>query len=362
MAVRPREGVLDLFYLYYWFLGMDLRKLASGSQVPQLNKKDLAPLIIPLPTFSEQRRIVEALETHLSHLDAAQASLDRLHIKLDRAKRLVTDSTSGYRMGGASDGAPLPPSSLALDGQLPVLPKGWSWLRLHQIAEVVGGVTKDSKKQHDPSYPEVPYLRVANVQRGQLVLDQVSLIRVPQKKIEQLRLIPGDVLMNEGGDRDKLGRGWVWGGEMECVIHQNHVFRARLKDGVLHPKLLSWWANSMGKWFEVNGKQTTNLASISLKKIKELPVPVPPTELQEEIVKRVEEQLLLVGKVEQEVRLATRKAAVLRRNLLRKAFSGRLFNNVSDPVQVSQNPAGEGMGTPLGVPVGNTSLQQELAL
>ena len=171
-------------------------------------------------------------------------------------------------------------------------PDSWAWTTLGEIADVVGGVTKDAKKQSDPNLPLVPYLRVANVQRGRLDLTTVTEIRVPEATAERLQLLPGDVLLNEGGDRDKLGRGWVWNGEVPNCIHQNHVFRARVIDGVLDPRLLAWFANECAQaWFETNGKQTTNLASISLSRIKELPLPIPPLAEQQRIVTILNDRL-----------------------------------------------------------------------
>ncbi|MFG1966089.1 restriction endonuclease subunit S [Nonomuraea sp. NPDC049028] len=171
-------------------------------------------------------------------------------------------------------------------------PDSWAWTTLGDIADVVGGVTKDAKKQSDPNLPLVPYLRVANVQRGRLDLTTVTEIRVPEATAERLQLLPGDVLLNEGGDRDKLGRGWVWDGEIPNCIHQNHVFRARVIDGILDPRLLAWFANECAQtWFETNGKQTTNLASISLSRIKELPLPIPPLAEQQRIVTILNDRL-----------------------------------------------------------------------
>ena len=117
------------------------------------------------------------------------------------------------------------------------IPASWAWTTLGEIAEVVGGVTKDTKKQSDPALPEMPYLRVANVQRGYLDLREITKIRVPESTLAKLRLLPGDVLLNEGGDRDKLGRGWVWDGQIPNCIHQNHVFRARLPEETASPQI-----------------------------------------------------------------------------------------------------------------------------
>ena len=217
------------------------------------------------------------------------------------------------------------------DGQLPDLPMGWSWRRLGDIATVAGGVTKDSKRQSDPAFVEVPYLRVANVQRGWLDLGKVTNIRVPSSKAESLRLLSGDVLMNEGGDRDKLARGWVWEGQVQDCIHQNHVFRARVVDGAIEPKLLSWAGNTIGgRWADRNGKQSVNLASISLTKIRKMPVPVPPKAVQPELVKQLEQRLEACDRLTANLREALARSATLRRSLLASAFSGQLTNRSND--------------------------------
>lgn len=168
-------------------------------------------------------------------------------------------------------------------------------------------------------------MRVANVQRGRLDLRVISRIRVPPAKLEQLRLQPGDVLLNEGGDRDKLGRGWVWSGEIADCITQNHVFRARPRLDVIHPKLLSWSANTLGgPWCERNGKQSVNLASISLKRIRLMPVPVPPLDMQQGMVERLERVHEHSARLTAAIDAQLACAAGLRRSLLSAAFSGRL--------------------------------------
>ena len=211
------------------------------------------------------------------------------------------------------------------DGTLPALPRDWRWHRLHELADVVGGVTKDAKKQADATLEEVPYLRVANVQRGRLDLSTVTTIRVPARTVSHLRLQPGDVLLNEGGDRDKLGRGWVWEAQIAECIHQNHVFRARVRDQLIDPYLLSWAANTYGgRWCERNGRQSVNLASISLSKIRMMPVPVPPIGAQAGVIERIREAADAASSIDAEVTSTVRRGALLRRALLSSAFSGRL--------------------------------------
>jgi type I restriction enzyme S subunit len=229
--------------------------------------------------------------------------------------------------------------------QILPIPDGWTWAPLGEIADVVGGVTKDTKKQSDPALPLVPYLRVANVQRGRIDLTSVAEIRVPEATVKRLQLRPGDVLLNEGGDRDKLGRGWVWEGQIPDCIHQNHVFRARIRDEILHPKLLAWFANECAKgWFEDHGRQTTNLASISLSKIKQLPVPIPPTSEQGRMVELLEDHLSRLDSV-----LTTFSATTQRLSRLRQAELNAKFGlNGNDFVALGDLLVGIQAGRSLG--------------
>jgi type I restriction enzyme S subunit len=210
------------------------------------------------------------------------------------------------------------------------LPREWRWSLLEDIAEVVGGVTKGQKFGPDDELVEVPYLRVANVQREHLRLEEILRITTTKQKADALRLLPGDILLNEGGDRDKLGRGWVWGGEIPDCVHQNHVFRARILNG-LPPKFVSFYANSIGQaFFFEKAKQTTNLASISLSKIRQLPVPVPPHDVANEIVAQLEARLSRIDKATADLRSVEAKLARHRASVLAAATSGTLVPTEAD--------------------------------
>lgn len=200
--------------------------------------------------------------------------------------------------------------------------RGWSWATLETIAEVVGGVTKNQRLAQGR---DVPYLRVANVQRGHLDLSVVKTILASEAAIAELRLLPGDILLNEGGDRDKLGRGWVWEGQIPECIHQNHVFRARLRNPWISPKFVSYYTNSVGQsYFLGQGKQTTNLASISLSKIRQLPVAVPPAGEQRRIVDEIEKQFTRLDAAVATLKSVQAKLKRARASVLKAAVEGRL--------------------------------------
>src|SRR5215475_15602728 len=166
------------------------------------------------------------------------------------------------------------------------IPAHWSATRLKFVAEVQGGLTLG---KHYGAVPlvEYPYLRVANVQDGHLDLSDVATVMVPENEAESCLLKAGDVLMNEGGDADKLGRGCIWTGEIAPCLHQNHVFAVR-PNLVRSEWLNAWTSTEVAKaFFESRAKQSTNLASISATNIKELPIPVPPVDEQRAIVAHI---------------------------------------------------------------------------
>lgn len=156
-----------------------------------------------------------------------------------------------------------------------VIPAEWDVRRLGDLARIHTGIAKNTKAVLlDPI--EVRYLRVANVQDGYLDLSEVSTIRIDRSDLRRFSVLPNDVLMNEGGDLDKLGRGALWRGQIQACVHQNHVFVVRCKDGLL-PEFLNAWTSSPAarRYFLLAGRQTTNLASINKTSLGQLPVPVP---------------------------------------------------------------------------------------
>lgn len=157
-------------------------------------------------------------------------------------------------------------------------------------------------------------------------------IVVPERKVAELRLGRGDVLFNEGGDRDKLGRGWIWEGQIDECIHQNHVFRARLTPPGMEPRFVSWYGNTIGaSYFLAGGKQTVNLASLNMSTLKALPVPVPSPEEQAEIVRRVDQLLTVADEIGRRVDAAERKVERTLQAALAKAFRGELIPAGAEP-------------------------------
>ncbi|MBL1120204.1 hypothetical protein JK364_49130 [Streptomyces sp. 110] len=329
--VRVRESVVDPRYLAHLWKSpimrrqIEARARQGGAAIYRINQRDLADVMLPLPGLAEQRRIIGLLEDHLARIDATTI---RTGNALGQADVLSRTMTARVGLGQLSDTDCAPaglPRVGTSDGTLPHLPVHWRWTRLEDVAEVTRGIATLSKQQWNPADVDVPCLRVANVQRGRLDLDDVRTVRLPASKVQAARLQSGDVLLTGGGSRDTLGRGWVWEEQLPQCVHQSHVFRARITGRQLHPELLAWHANGFGRqWCERNATQVTGLASISLGKIRLMPVPVAPAEEQHQLVALVQAHITALETASAAAERALVVAGRLRRNLLERAFTGHL--------------------------------------
>src|SRR5262249_6128537 len=160
------------------------------------------------------RRVVAAIDSYFSRLDDATATLDRVLKNLARYRAAVLKAAVEGRLVptesglAREEGREFEPASVLLErilverrrrwedaelarlnakGQAPTgdlwkekyedpvrpdadvlgaLPNGWCWASLDQIAEIKGGLAKGKRRPGNETLSEVPYLRVANVQRG----------------------------------------------------------------------------------------------------------------------------------------------------------------------------------------------------
>lgn len=160
----------------------------------------------------------------------------------------------------------------------------WEKVTLGDVATIQTGVAKNDG--YSGETVEIPYLRVANVQDGFLDLSEIKKIKIPVEKKNRFLLQKGDVIMTEGGDFDKLGRGTIWDGQIIPCAHQNHLFVVRTDCTKLNPYFLSYLsASSYGRlYFRLSSKQSTNLASINSTQLSLFPILLPSLEEQKRIV------------------------------------------------------------------------------
>ncbi|KAA0593966.1 type I restriction enzyme S subunit [Azospirillum lipoferum] len=285
----------------WWFLNSPQMKkclfaTARGAiGQANINGEELRAFPIPLPSLTEQHRIVDILNN--------AASIRRLR---DEARAKVREL--------------VPTLFVEMFGDPATNPKGWPSAMLDDVAFIGSGVTK-GRKLEGVETVNVPYLRVANVQDGRLNMAEIKTIPIRLDERAKYALLPGDLVMTEGGDPDKLGRSAIWKGEIDGCVHQNHVFRVRPRnEKVLSDYLCALTSSGYGKaYFLLVAKQTTGIASINRTQLGRFPVLLPPLALQQEFAERITEIEAMAALSDKAVAAAEQ----LTQSLLAQAF-GRI--------------------------------------
>ncbi len=277
---EARSGALPAYYAHV------VREMARSQWIVALSRgirqrstdfrfDVFAAQNVPLPPPEEQAAIVRFLDHANRRIDQFMRSKKKLIALLNEQKQAIIHRavTRGLDLN-----VKLKDSGVPSLGQIPV---DWYARPLKAMASIQSGITL-GKNYEATTLAEYPYLRVANVQVGRLALDRVTTVLVPAADAARSMLRPGDVLMTEGGDPDKLGRGCIWRGEISPCLHQNHVFAVRTQRQLLLPDFLEMAlaAAYSRDYFMRTAKQTTNLASTNKTTVGNHRVATPPLEEQ----------------------------------------------------------------------------------
>ena len=282
VTIRPEKNISSE-YLYYVLHSFDIVKgfYGMGAGIRQgLTYDGVQSLKIPSPAMPEQQAIAEYLDDRCSKIDEiiteATASIED-YKKLKQA--IITQAVSKGLVPNVST----KDSGFPWIGDIPV---SWGVTELKFFSTIKSGITLGKQYSREDHLVEVPYLRVANVQDGYVDLSDVATLRVLPQELEKYSLHKGDLLMTEGGDRDKLGRGTRWNGEIEPCLHQNHIFAVSTNKEKLNVRYLEYISSSaVGRnYFDLTAKKTTNLASTNSTTIMNFRIPIPSIEEQAKIV------------------------------------------------------------------------------
>lgn len=209
------------------------------------------------------------------------------------------------------------------DDEMPFeLPMGWEWVRIDEVAEVQGGIQKTQLRR--PIREHYPYLRVANVQRDALRLDEIERFELTQDELAKWRLVAGDLLIVEGnGSADEIGRCAVWNGSIDPCVYQNHLIRVRC----LEPQSMAFiklFLNAPSGTDEMKrlAITTSGLYNLSVGKIRNFVVPMPSLAEQARIVARVEALRRLCADLRQRLSASQTAQAQLAGALVSEAAGG----------------------------------------
>lgn len=292
-VVFDKERISKDFFVHQ--VGLILENAASdahGATMKHLTKPVFDALPFYLPPYEKQCEIAEVLDKVTSLISLRKQQLAKLD-ELVKAR------------------------FVEMFGDVLLNSMQWPEKTLENMADIVSGITK-GRKTAEADLQEVPYMAVSNVKDGYIDWTTVKTILATRQEIEQYRLMPDDILMTEGGDPDKVGRGAIIKVPLKNSIHQNHIFRVRLDEQEILPSFFAEYLRHQKakRYFLGCAKQTTGIASINMRQLRALPTLVPPLSLQKQFAAFVER----VDRQKQTVQQSLEKLELMKKALMQEYF------------------------------------------
>ena len=320
-AIPQEEKITP--YFFFWMIKEAMQNMNNDNKhgifMQHVTLDVFNNFSVPLPPLSEQKRIATYLFQKISE---AGIMLDDTLSSITGYKKLKQTVITQAVTKGVRGEREMKDSEVEWIGEIP---KEWRKTQLRHCATIKSGITLGKSYSKDTVLIERPYLRVANVQGGYVDLNDLATIEVTPDEDFKYRLHSGDVLMTEGGDRDKLGRGCVWHGEIEPCLHQNHVFAVQTNETILLPEFLEYLtASDVGRsYFDVTAIKTTNLACTSSSKVLAFTIPLPPIEEQIEIVSYIKKRSLELNKLIMKKELLAQELESYKKSLIYEVVTGK---------------------------------------
>lgn len=371
-VAKPHENLLNNEFLYYYLLSERRALIDSGKggAQPNISQGILKEWPILLPPLNEQHRIVAKIETLFSELDngieALKTAREQLKVyrqavlkhafegkltaqwreenkdKLESPEQLIAriqqERQARYQQQlqdwqvavkaweengkvGKKPGKPKSPTApkdkLEHDFEVPV---EWAILDLEALAfESILGKMLDKEKNLGS---DRPYLGNINVRWGEFNLDNLKSMKIEDYEVERYSLKAGDLVICEGGEP---GRCAIWKDKEQTVFIQKALHRVRFTESY-EPRFAFYYLvystplERVIKHF--TGTTIKHLTGTGLSKIQ---FPICTVSEQKEVINILDSSLSEVGFMEKEIDDQIKKSEALRQSILKKAFSGQLY-------------------------------------
>ena len=260
--IIPNE-LVDIKYLYYAVVYMNLAKYYMGAAIPHIYFKDYQTEPLKLPSLSEQK-----------HISAIFEKIDEL-INQRKTQLVQLDQVVKSRF-------------VELFGDPISNPKGLPVKALKQLSILI--TNGNTPKGGSENYVDegIMFLRSQNVWRNRIELDDVAYIdEVTHKNMRKSSLKHKDILITKTGrintDNSSLGRAALYLGEDDSANINGHVYLVRL-DGTVVPEYVITILTSEAyrKYIRKVCVGGIDKRQINLDQVEDFPIILPPVEMQQQ--------------------------------------------------------------------------------
>jgi type I restriction enzyme S subunit len=335
-VVRPLADIIPEYI--YRFLAQDRVRRAAKENFTGTAGQARVPtsfieeLELPLAPLPEQRRIVAKLETLLGKVDASQQRLAKIPVLLKRFRQSVLAAacsgrlTADWRESNSAPSAPLREEKNSRRGAESAedLPDGW---RNAEVGEVIENLKYGTAQKCSYEKQGVPVLRIPNIADGTISHSDLKYAELPEKEFQQLRLIPGDILLiRSNGSVSVVGKCALARKADRNFAYAGYLIRLRPDTEYVSPEFLNLTLGNydVRKQIEIPARSTSGVNNINTEEIRALQFSLPPLPEQQEIVRRVEGLFALADQLEERLAKARGKVDALTPSLLARAFAGLL--------------------------------------
>lgn len=229
-----------------------IKRLSRGSTRTRVNLTALRGIVVDVPSLEEQRQISKIFDK----VDSIESGV----VEVFEAKTSIIRSVF-----------------INMFGDMLTNTKEWPLFQLGAVCETQLGkaISREAKLCNSPS----KYIRNANVRWRSVDLHDLKEMDFKDSEKEKLRLKNGDILTTEGGD---VGRSAIWNREDTGIFFQNSIHRIRVNRKMLTPEyLVEYFAIMSERGGLIKETTQVTIAHLTGKKLRRLPVPIPPLELQQ---------------------------------------------------------------------------------
>ena len=286
---------LNQKYLYYFCVHFNFMPLDKSTGRPSLAKSDLLKIEMPVPSLSEQERIVSRIEELFSQLDAGVETLKKIKAQFAVYRQAVLKEA----FSSCAEKMPIREmSSIVTSGS-----RGWAAFYSDKGAR---------------------FIRITDLTRIGINLknDCIQRVLLPEKtEGKRSRLISGDVLVSITADLGSIAL--IPDNIGEAYINQ-HIAMIRFNNPA-QGKFMAWYLRSeWGQKDLLKNKRGGGKLGLGLDDIRDTPVPVVCNEEANRILSFIESRLSVCDNIEQTVDAALQQADAMRQSILKSAFEGRL--------------------------------------
>ena len=227
------------------------------------------------------------------------------------------------------------------------LPIDWPIDTFGNLYELQQGKALSRRRRQADASPS-PFLRTSNVYWGRLDLNTVDTMDFTAQERERYQLLPGDLLICEGGD---IGRTGIWRDELPNCYFQNHLFRARSRTAKAEPAFHLYWmqaAMTLLGLYQGTGNKTT-IPNLSRSRLEAYELPLPPLAEQRRIA-------AVLNAIQEAIAAQEDVIAALRQfkcSLMQRLFT---YGPGREPAETKETEIGEVPAHWLTIPFGEVAL------